>query len=223
MPSRSQTLGETAERALDIAARLVQTRGFNGFSYADVAAELQVTKASLHYHFPTKADLGRRLIERYEAGFMAALAAIDAGARGAADKLRRYTRIYASVLAERQMCLCGMLAAEHGTLPETMRAVLQHYFDANERWLCRVLDEGRAAGELRFEGRPQAVAGLLLGALEGAMMLARSYGDAARFDATAERLVADLKAAPRARPAARKAAPRKSAARRPAEARRASR
>jgi TetR/AcrR family transcriptional repressor of nem operon len=93
-----------------------------------------------------------------------------------------------------------------------LRAVLRHYFDANEHWLSRVLDEGRAAGELRFEGRPQAVAGLLLGALEGAMMLARSYGDAARFDATAQRLVADLKAAPR-----------KSAAHLPAEARRASR
>ena len=52
---------DTAQRILDIAARLVQTRGFNGFSYADVAAELEVTKASLHYHFPTKAELGRKL------------------------------------------------------------------------------------------------------------------------------------------------------------------
>ena len=68
---------DTAQRILDIAERLVQTRGFNGFSYADIAQTMRVTKASLHYHFPAKADLGKRLIERYEANFLAALAKID--------------------------------------------------------------------------------------------------------------------------------------------------
>lgn len=197
MASRALADGDTAARVLDIASRLVQTRGYNGFSYADIAAELQVTKASLHYHFPTKAELGRCLIERYEARFLAALAAIDRDASGAAEKLRRYMRIYADVLQDRQMCLCGMLAAEHGTLPEPMRTVLQHYFDANEHWLAGVLDAGRNAGDLQFDGAPAAVAAMLLGALEGAMMLARSYGDASRFDAAAARLLTNLRSAAR--------------------------
>jgi AcrR family transcriptional regulator len=64
--SRPRADKDTAQRILDIATQLVQTRGFNGFSYADVAAQLQVTKASLHYHFASKAELGRRLIERYD-------------------------------------------------------------------------------------------------------------------------------------------------------------
>jgi TetR/AcrR family transcriptional repressor of nem operon len=195
MASRTLADGDTASRVLDIASRLVQTRGFNGFSYADIAAELQVTKASLHYHFPTKAELGRRLIERYEARFLAALTGIDGEARGAADRLRRYMHIYAAVLQEGQMCLCGMLAAEHGTLPEPMRGALQHYFDANERWLAQVLDEGRSVGDLLFKGTPKSVAGMLLGAVEGAMMLARSYGEPSRFNAAAERLLADLRPA----------------------------
>ena len=204
MPSlRTPTPPDTATRILDIASRLVQSRGFNGFSYADIAAELQVTKASLHYHFATKAELGHRLIERYEADFLQALAEIDGKSRGAFDRLQRYARLYASVLSESRMCLCGMLAAESGTLPEAMRTGLQHYFDANEHWLARELGEGREAGELRFEGRPLAVAAMLVGALEGAMMLARSYGDGARFDSAAHRLLADLKATPDARKVAR--------------------
>jgi TetR/AcrR family transcriptional repressor of nem operon len=206
MPSsRTLTPSDTATRILNIASRLVQSRGFNGFSYADIAAELQVTKASLHYHFATKAELGRRLIERYEADFLEALAGIDSKSRGAFDRLQRYARLYASVLSESRMCLCGMLAAESGTLPEAMRAGLQHYFDANERWLARVLNEGREAGELRFEGRPAAVAAMLVGALEGAMMLARSYGDGGRFDSAAQRLLADLKTARGARKVTRSA------------------
>ena len=67
----------TAERILDIAERLVQTRGFTNFSYADIAAELGITKASLHYHFPSKAELGQAVIARYGERFAEALSEID--------------------------------------------------------------------------------------------------------------------------------------------------
>src|SRR3954465_7311797 len=93
----------SAQRILDVAERLVQTRGFNGFSYADIAEALDVTKASLHYHFPSKADLGRRLIERYEKTFVAALKAIGAAGAAPREQLKRYVRIYADVLRENRM------------------------------------------------------------------------------------------------------------------------
>src|SRR5213082_2328916 len=98
----------TSERILDLAECLVQTRGFNGFSYADIADSLGVTKASLHYHFPAKAELGVRLIARYEKGFLEALARIDKQVKKPAEKLRRYAAIYAGVLGDDRMCLCGM-------------------------------------------------------------------------------------------------------------------
>jgi TetR/AcrR family transcriptional regulator, transcriptional repressor for nem operon len=183
---------DTARRALDVAERLVQTRGFNGFSYADIADSLGVTKASLHYHFPTKADLGRRLIERYETGFLETLAAIDAAHPQAGDKLVRYARIYAEVLRANRMCLCGMLASDYATLPKPMRERVRHFFDENERWLARVLDDGRKSRQLDFKGAPVEVARMIVASLEGAMMLARSYGEVSRFDATAERLIAEL-------------------------------
>jgi TetR/AcrR family transcriptional repressor of nem operon len=185
-------VADTPQRILDIAERLVQTRGFNGFSYADIAEALGVTKASLHYHFRGKADLGRALIERYERNFMAALAQVDADAKDARDKLRRYASIYGAVLRDDRMCLCGMLAAEFGTLPEPMREEMRHYFDANERWLTGVLKEGRRDKVLEFRGAPTEAARALVGALEGAMMIARSYADPSRFDAAKERVLADL-------------------------------
>ena len=183
---------DTSGRILDVAERLVQTRGFNGFSYADVAAALRVTKASLHYHFPSKADLGRSLITRYQQGFLSLLEGIDRSGAGAREKLRRYAKIYADVLRDDRMCLCGMLASDYATLPKAMKNEVRRFFDANERWLAVVLDAGRKAGELRFKGAPADVARFLVGSLEGAMMLARSYGDVARFDSTAERLIAEL-------------------------------
>jgi TetR/AcrR family transcriptional repressor of nem operon len=185
---------DTARRALDVAERLVQTRGFNGFSYADIAEALGVTKASLHYHFPSKADLGERLIERYEEGFLDTLAGIDKAQQGAAQKLRRYAKIYADVLRANRMCLCGMLASDYATLPKPMRERVRHFFDENERWLARVLEEGRKAGQLAFKGAPVELARMIVASLEGAMMLARSYGEPPRFDAAAERVIAELEA-----------------------------
>lgn len=183
---------DTSQRILDIAERLVQTRGFNGFSYADIAEAMNVTKASLHYHFRSKADLGRSLIERYEKNFAAALEGIDAQSKDAREKLRRYAAIYGDVLGDNRMCLCGMLAAEFGTLPEDMRSEMRHYFDMNERWLAAVLKQGKREKSLAFAGSPTEVAQALIGSLEGAMMIARSYGDPARFKVVSDRLLADL-------------------------------
>jgi TetR/AcrR family transcriptional repressor of nem operon len=181
-----------AERILDIAERLAQTRGFNGFSYADVAEELAVTKASLHYHFRSKADLGRALIVRYQRVFGGALAEIGEGSRSAREKLRRYVALYDAVMREDRMCLCGMFAAEYATLPEPMQEELRRFFDANEAWLAAVLREGRETGEIYFPESPEQRARVFVGALEGAMLMARSYRDDRRFRAAADYLLADL-------------------------------
>jgi TetR/AcrR family transcriptional regulator, transcriptional repressor for nem operon len=192
---------DTAERILDSAERLVQSRGFNGFSYADVAAELGVTKASLHYHFPGKAELGEALIGRYAARFAEALEQIDAPGGDAPVKLAAYARIYADVLRDKRMCLCGMLAADYDTLPEPMRDAVLRFFDDNEAWLTDVFEQGQAEGSLHLDGPAGEAAQALVGALEGALLVARPYGDVARFEAAATRLLTSLAgAAPPGRP-----------------------
>jgi TetR/AcrR family transcriptional regulator, transcriptional repressor for nem operon len=183
---------DTATRILDAAERLVQVRGFNGFSYADVAAELEVTKASLHYHFAGKAELGEALIERYADRFEGALAEIGASPIDAPAKLDAYAKLYADVLQGKRMCLCGMLAAEYRTLPKPMQNAVIRFFDENETWLEAVLVQGQEEGTLEFAGSPSEAARMIVSALEGAMLVSRPYGDPTRFQATAARLFASL-------------------------------
>jgi TetR/AcrR family transcriptional repressor of nem operon len=192
LPSRTAPPTAAATAILDVAERLAQTLGYNGFSYADIAAQLGVTKASLHYHFPTKAELGRALIERYRILFGAALEAIDEQAKGPHERLQQYVALYNSVLINERMCLCGMLAAEYATLPAPMQKALKLFFDANERWLTAVLEDGLRAGTFLFREPANERARVLLGALEGAMLVARSYGNPRRFQAAAVYLLADL-------------------------------
>jgi TetR/AcrR family transcriptional regulator, transcriptional repressor for nem operon len=191
VPKRPEPV-DTATRILDFAEELVQTRGFSGFSYADIAARLDVTPASLHYHYGSKADLGEALIRRYRTRFMSALDAVERKAGKAPAMLDAYARIYADVLRLKRMCLCGMLAAGYETLPEPMRREVVQFCDENEGWLVRVLEQGQTEGTVSFSGPASVVAQSIISGLEGALLIARPYGDVGRFERAANRLLSSV-------------------------------
>jgi TetR/AcrR family transcriptional repressor of nem operon len=192
LATRERSNPGTASRILDIAEQLVQIRGFNAFSYADIAAELHISKAALHYHFAGKAELGEALIARYAARFAQALAGVDTGIAAAPAKLDSYAGLYLDVLRHRRMCLCGMLAAEYQTLPAAMQGAVIEFFDQNETWLQHVLEQGKQEGSLQFAGSARDTARMIVSGLEGAMLVARPYGDITRFQAAAANLLSGL-------------------------------
>ena len=196
--------GRTAERILDIAERLVQTRGFNAFSYADVSKALGIRKASLHHHFATKGELGAALLSRYRSGFQDALERIENGRARAIPRLQAYVALYGKVLRRNRMCMCGMLASDLATLPRPMREGVARFFVENEAWLARVLEQGRKRGELGFEGGAASLAGFFVSSLEGGMLLARGRGKPQPFDSVAKRLIAGVKRTPAGRRARRR-------------------
>jgi TetR/AcrR family transcriptional repressor of nem operon len=175
-----------------VAEGLLQARGFNGFSYADVAAELGITRAALHYHFPGKAELGEALIARYAERFAVALAGLEARGAEAPATLAGYVDLYTQVLGRQRMCLCGMLAAEYLTLPAGMQRRVTAFFDDSSSWLQAVLERGRREGSLSFAGAAADSAAMVMGGLEGAMLITRMSGDVEGFRAAAARLLAGL-------------------------------
>ncbi len=186
----------TATRILDIAQRIVQMRGFNAFSYADVAEVMNVTKASLHYHFPSKAILGEALIQRYIADFRVALASLERNSPSTAQQLYGYASIYQSVLADHRCCFCCMLSADYMTLPPPMQAGVRMFFTYNRTWLSAVLDRGKADGELDFAAPTEDVADFIVAALEGAMLTCWVEGGAPRFARIAQRVLAAVSICP---------------------------
>ncbi|MEQ1617904.1 MAG: TetR family transcriptional regulator [Terricaulis sp.] len=176
----------TADLILDAAERRAQSVGFNGFSYADIADELKVTTATIHYHFSAKSDLGADLLHRYAQRFREALADIIRREHSSVTQLRAYARLYEDVLSEGRLCLCGILAAEYETLPAQMREQIVAFFASNEAWLANVLQAGRERGELRFAGETRDHAMAIICGLEGALLVARAYGGVTRFRVAAE-------------------------------------
>jgi len=175
---------DTREQILDAAQALVQTRGYDAFSYADIASAIGIRKASIHHHFPTKGDLGLRLVERFRAACRARLAEVDRSTPDPRRRLERYAEMYAETLADgNRMCLCGMLAAGFARLAADVREGLVAAFADQEAWLAGVLVAGRESRRFRTDRPPEELARALISGLEGAMLLARLHGDPARFRA----------------------------------------
>jgi TetR/AcrR family transcriptional repressor of nem operon len=183
----------TRTRILDVSQRLIQARGFSAFSFADIAAAVGIRKASIHHHFPTKGDLAIALMCRYRVDFAALLAEISREHRKLAARLNAYQALFSNVLRDGdRLCMCGMLAADFGALPDDVRLEVRAFFDDNERWLAKTLSDGKRAGETAFRGTAATQARVVLAALEGAMLVARTYSDVGRFNAVARRVLADL-------------------------------
>jgi TetR/AcrR family transcriptional repressor of nem operon len=167
----------------------VQVRGFNAFSYADVAEAVGIQKASLHHHFATKTDLGVALVVRYRRAFLDALRSIEAASDHGFVRLQEYADLYGKELRGGRMCMCGMLASDVATLPAPMRGTIAEFFAENEAWLTGVLSQGKKNGEIVFEGSPTSMAALIVSSLEGAMLVARGSDDLGHFEQVVSRLL----------------------------------
>lgn len=163
---------DTRAELLLQAETLVRSRGYSGFSYGDLAAVVGLRKASIHHHFPTKADLALALVAAYDSRYDAALDAILAQANAVA-RIEAYGRLYLGGVADDLGCLCAVLAVERDTLPEPLRAAIVRFFDKHIAWLERVLADGVRDGSVRADVVPAAAARLVVATLEGALLLER--------------------------------------------------
>ena len=183
---------EMREQILASAQRLVQQRGFNGFSYADIADEVGIRKASLHHYFPAKTDLGLALIDSYTAQLNGGLQGITSAFTQADAQLQEYVGFYRNSLEAGRMCLGGMLASDALTLDPAMLPSLKRFFARNVEWLTEILAAGNSTRQLVLTGSAADHARILLATLQGALLIARTTGDIGAFDRTAALLISGL-------------------------------
>jgi len=174
---------DTAEQILDLAETLIQTRGYSAFSYQDIADSLGIRKASIHYHFPSKADLGIAVVDRYVARFGGALVAIAADqSQPSMAMLDVYVEPYAGFAkTPDRICLCGALSGEILALPAELRSRVDGFFRTHQEWLAGILKRGAARGEFTLAAPPAKVARFIFSALQGALLVRRTTGDATQL------------------------------------------
>lgn len=162
---------------LNMAEDLLQDRGFNGFSYAHIASGLGVKNAAIHYHFPTKEDLGRAVVRRYRDRFQLWINNARVRDLPPEKKLDWFFSIYTDMRADKgQVCLVGSMEAEFTSIPEGLRGEVQALHSELLAWLQATLAEGRDAGVFQFNGEPSDKAALIHSSLQGGLQMARALG-----------------------------------------------
>lgn len=179
-PPRTKPAANTSKQILDLAENLIQTLGYSAFSYQDLSAALGITKPSIHYHFPSKAELGTAVIERYAARFREALAAIEQQQSiSSMAMLERYFEPFLQFSkTPNKVCLCGALAGEMMALPPRMHDRADRFFKDHQAWLASILKRGAERGEFRMSAPVAKTARMIFSALQGALLVKRTTGDA---------------------------------------------
>jgi TetR/AcrR family transcriptional repressor of nem operon len=172
----------TADVIVDVAQEFIQKGGFHAFSYRDIAARVGVKTASIHYHFPTKADLVRAIADRVLGGVEGGLKDLAATTLTAPEKLRRFCGTFLDTYGDGdRLCPMCMLAMGQDTVPESVRDAVRAFWSRAESWVAMVVSEGQRAGEVNALLVPQAVGRTFVAALEGGMVAARAFSDRSRL------------------------------------------
>ena len=167
----------TAEQILDAAQLLVQQRGYHAVSYADIAGLVGIRKASIHYYYPSKADLAEALLARARALFETTLDETARTTESPREALAAFAALFRDTLAGGdRLCPFCVLATAQDTVPEPVQAQVRAFWESAEHWLADRLRECLPPA------RVLPVARTVVATLEGAMITARAFGEPTRLE-----------------------------------------
>ncbi|EAR11126.1 TetR/AcrR family transcriptional regulator [Reinekea blandensis] len=184
-------MGDTREQLEDRAEHYIRTGGFHSFSFRDLAKDLGIKSASVHYHFPTKSDLGIAVVRRYNDRFANALSDPSSPTMTTADHIRRYMMMFYTEMKQSQkMCLCAVLSVEQLTLSEDMRSAVDEFYTLNLNWLTRTFQLTSQSQMTPTQSNQRA--SQVFATMQGALIGASVRQDTQYFELAARALFKDL-------------------------------
>lgn len=167
------------QELLKAAEDKVRQGGYSNFSFRELAADVGIKSASVHYHFPTKADLGAELAKQYTDSFMQALGDPEIIIEQGKNPIEAYVGLFKKALiVDKKMCLCGLLGAESDCLPDKVKLETQRFFEQNLAWLKQAHQLGKSI----TSEQAQLLAMRTVSLLEGAMMVSKAINDNELFN-----------------------------------------
>ena len=161
---------DRAEQILEFAEHEIRKGGVDAVSFRDIAAAIGIKSASVHYHFPTKADLTQAVTARYADRFIDSLGQASDPAERPRDRLGRLGDAYlAAFRQDSSTCLCAVLGSVAMHLPEETTGRVREFYGRLQDWIESALDGAE----------PRLSARLIISVLQGAMILAIVMADEA--------------------------------------------
>lgn len=167
------------QQIIEVATDLAQKYGLNAFSYHDISKIVGITKASIHHHFPAKADLSYAILEQYSINFFNTLAVYEKSSPTPLELLTKYIDVFKSVaLQDNKICLCFMYASDYLSLAESTQELVKEFYLANEAWLAKKI----AVYSNQNETETIKYGRMVFSALQGVLVRSRIFGASNDFD-----------------------------------------
>ena len=157
------------------ATTLIQRVGVNGFSYGQLANELDIKAPSIHHHFKSKEDLVVAVAQKYRLDFAAGVDAISANS--ALGRIVAYGELFTHAAQTDKLCLCGAVSADWVAVGGRARREVHEFFTDQRSWIERELQAAATTGELLPSLPIATLATAILASLEGSLLIARADGD----------------------------------------------
>lgn len=163
---------------IELTLKNIQEKGFTSFSYEHLAKELGVTKASIHYHFEKKGDLGIAVCERIQQGLERTFTLMKESTLPAEEKPFAFIMQRIKFLEQDGICPISALQADYQELPQPMQEKLQQLSQMEIDVFVELLKEAKQQGALQATNDLEALAVLLISSTKGALQYKRVVGEA---------------------------------------------
>ncbi len=179
----------TRSEIIKIADELIREKGFNAFSFYDISKALGIKNASVHYHFPTKNDLGIAVVNEYLAKLEEMMA--DSADKEPTERINVYLSIYTSTKAEGRICLVGSLASDLQTVDSELKVNLKQLVDKILNWVTDILADGQTRGVFAFSVVPRTKALMIITNMLASLQLTR-LTDEQDFETIKQTIIKDI-------------------------------
>ncbi|KAA3646285.1 MAG: TetR/AcrR family transcriptional regulator [Chloroflexi bacterium] len=174
----------TRLKIMELAQDLLRDKGYNGFSYKHIAEELDVKNAAIHYHFPSKEDLGVAVIARERRRFKKWIARQSIRELDVWGRLDWFMSIYEHYSnGGTRVCYLGVLESSFDAIPPELQNEARALNTEMLDWLTELLEEGRQQGEFQFESDAASKAVLVISVAQGSLQIARVTSSDSFFSA----------------------------------------
>lgn len=163
------------ETIVKLGDHLIRDKGYNAFSFYDISRKLKIKNASIHYHFPTKTDLGISILKFHDSKLDVLMNSVSG--KSPMVKLKAFLSIYSNIRTEDRVCLVGSLATDLKTVDAGMAKELKAFAGKILQWVTGILQEGRDQKVFEFSGSARTRALLVITNMLAALQLSRLTGE----------------------------------------------
>src|SRR5258708_25626745 len=131
----------TMEEIIKLGDQVIRDKGYNAFSFYDISKKMKIKNASIHYHFPTKTELGVSILKDHAEKLHSIIQ--STADKNPMLKLKAFLSVYDKIKSEDRVCLVGSLATDLKTIEPKMAKELKEYSGKILEWMTGILEEGR--------------------------------------------------------------------------------